>query len=214
MVILFSHGIHGIHGIEISVYSVSSEAKNRNNKMSRIGKKPIVVPPGVKVAIDGQTLSVEGSLGKLSQWFSPNVNVAFDVAANTVTVTRANDSREAAAMHGLYRALFQNMVDGVTKGYEKRLEIFGTGYLFAVQGKALQVRAGFAHEVHREVPVGLTVMCPDQTHVSIKGIDKQLVGQFAADVRAIRKAEPYLGKGIKYEGEVIRRKESKAAAKK
>jgi len=182
--------------------------------MSRIGKKPIVVPGSVKVAIDGQTLSVEGPLGKLSQWFSPNVNVAFDTTSNTLVVTRANDSREAAAMHGLYRALFQNMVNGVTQGYEKKLEIFGTGYLFAVQGNTLQVRAGFAHEVHKPVPTGLTVTCPDQTHVSIKGIDKQLVGQFAADVRSIRKAEPYLGKGIKYEGEVIRRKESKAAAKK
>jgi large subunit ribosomal protein L6 len=182
--------------------------------MSRIGKKPIEIPKGVKVAIDGQTLTVEGPLGKLSQWFSPNVKVEFDAGSNMLTVTRANDSREAAAMHGLYRALFQNMVNGVTKGYEKRLEIFGTGYLFAIQGKTLQVRAGFAHEVHRAVPVGLTVTCPDQTHVSIKGIDRQLVGQFAADVRSIRKAEPYLGKGIKYEGEVIRRKESKAAAKK
>ena len=182
--------------------------------MSRIGKKPIVVPQGVKIAIDGQIVSVEGPLGKLSQWFSPNVNVEFDSASNALTVARANDSRDAAAMHGLYRALFQNMVDGVTKGYEKKLEIFGTGYLFAVQGKTLQVRAGYAHEVHKEVPTGLTVTCPDQTHVSIKGIDKQLVGQFAAEVRAIRQAEPYLGKGIKYEGEVIRRKESKAAAKK
>jgi large subunit ribosomal protein L6 len=182
--------------------------------MSRIGKKPIVVPQGVKVVIDGQTLSVEGTLGKLSQWFSPNVKVEFDAASNALTVARANDSRDAAAMHGLYRALFQNMVDGVTKGFEKKLEIFGTGYLFAVQGKTLQVRAGFAHEVHKEVPTGLTVACPDQTHVSIKGIDKQMVGQFAAEIRSIRKAEPYLGKGIKYEGEVIRRKESKAAAKK
>jgi large subunit ribosomal protein L6 len=182
--------------------------------MSRIGKKPIVVPQGVKVAVDGQTLSVEGPLGKLSQWFSPNVKAEFDSVSNSLTVIRANDSRDAAAMHGLYRALFQNMVDGVTKGYEKKLEIFGTGYLFAVQGRTLQVRAGFAHEVHKEVPTGLTVACPDQTHVSIKGIDKQMVGQFAAEVRSIRKAEPYLGKGIKYEGEVIRRKESKAAAKK
>jgi large subunit ribosomal protein L6 len=182
--------------------------------MSRIGKKPITIPSGAKVAIDGQTLTVEGPLGKLSQWFSPNVKAIFDAASNSLTVSRANESRDAAAMHGLYRALFQNMVNGVTKGYEKRLEIFGTGYLFAVQGKTLQVRAGFAHEVHREVPVGLTVTCPDQTHVSIKGIDKQLVGQFAAEVRSIRRAEPYLGKGIKYEGEVIRRKESKAAAKK
>ena len=180
--------------------------------MSRIGKKPIEIPTGVKVAIDGQTLTVEGPLGKLSQWFSPNVNTS--VEANTIKVTRANETREAAAMHGLYRALFQNMVNGVSKGYEKRLEIFGTGYLFAMSGQTLQVRAGFAHEVHRKVPTGLNVTCPDQTHVSIKGIDKQLVGQFAADVRSIRKAEPYLGKGIKYEGEVIRRKESKAAAKK
>jgi large subunit ribosomal protein L6 len=182
--------------------------------MSRIGKKPIAIPQGAKVAIDGQTLNVEGPLGKLSQWFSPNVNVVVDAAANALNVSRANNSRDAAAMHGLYRALFQNMVNGVTKGYEKRLEIFGTGYLFAIAGKTLQVRAGFAHEVHRQVPPGLTVTCPDQTHVSIKGIDKQLVGQFAAEVRSIRRAEPYLGKGIKYEGEVIRRKESKAAAKK
>ena len=182
--------------------------------MSRIGKKPIAIPQGIKVAIDGQTLTIEGPLGKLSQWFSPNVKVVYEAAANSLIVSRSNDSREAAAMHGLYRALFQNMVDGVAKGYEKRLEIFGTGYLFAIQGKTLQVRAGYAHEVHRQVPPGLTVTCPDQTHVSIKGIDKQLVGQFAADVRSIRRAEPYLGKGIKYEGEVIRRKESKAAAKK
>ena len=180
--------------------------------MSRIGKKPVEIPPGVKVVIDRQILTVEGSLGKLSQWFSPNVTV--EVEANTIKISRANDTREAAAMHGLYRALFQNMVNGVSKGFEKRLEIFGTGYLFALSGQTLQVRAGFAHEVHRSVPAGLTVTCPDQTHVSIKGIDKQLVGQFAADVRSIRKAEPYLGKGIKYEGEVIRRKESKAAAKK
>ena len=181
--------------------------------MSRIGKKPIEIPQGVKVAIDGQTLSVEGPLGKLSQWFSPNVNVEFNTASNAITVARANGTRDAAAMHGLYRALFQNMVNGVSKGYEKRLEIFGTGYLFAVAGQTLQVRAGFAHEVHKQVPAGLMVTCPDQTHVSIKGIDKQLVGQFAADIRSIRKAEPYLGKGIKYEGEVIRRKESKAAKK-
>jgi len=182
--------------------------------MSRIGKKPITLPQGVKAAIDGQILTVEGPLGKLSQWFSPNVNVEIDAVAGVITVVRANDSREAAAMHGLYRALFQNMVSGVSKGYEKRLEIFGTGYLFAMQGNTLQVRAGYAHEVHKPVPAGLTVTCPDQTHVSVKGIDKQMVGQFAADVRAIRQAEPYLGKGIKYEGEVIRRKESKAAAKK
>ncbi|MDR1483549.1 MAG: 50S ribosomal protein L6 [Planctomycetaceae bacterium] len=182
--------------------------------MSRVGKKPIVIPKGVKVSLEGQVLTIEGPLGNLHQEFSPNVNVKFDSAANVITVDRANTTRLAAAMHGLYRALFQNMVVGVTAGYEKKLEIFGTGYLFALAGGVLQVRAGFAHEVHKKVPIGLDVKCIDQTHVSIKGIDKQLVGQFAAEVRSIRKAEPYLGKGIKYDGEVIRRKESKAAAKK
>lgn len=180
--------------------------------MSRIGKKPIVVPAGVKIEIDAQTIKIEGPLGKLEQWFSTNVEVKFE--DGQIVVSRSNATRTAAAMHGLYRALIQNMVTGVTAGYEKKLEIFGTGYLFAVSGKILQVRAGFAHEVHKEIPEGLNVMCPDQMHVSIKGIDKQLVGQFAAEIRAIRKAEPYLGKGIKYEGEAIRRKESKAATKK
>lgn len=182
--------------------------------MSRVGKKPIVIAQGVKVTIEDQTLTVEGPLGKLQQWFSPNVNVKFDAEGMLLTVERANTTRDAAAMHGLYRALFQNMVTGVSSGYEKRLEIFGTGYLFAVQGNVLQIRAGFAHEVKLPIPEGLTVTCPDQMHVSVKGIDKQLVGQFAADVRQVRKAEPYLGKGIKYEGEAIRRKESKAATKK
>ncbi len=182
--------------------------------MSRIGKKPVDVPKNVKANVSGQTLVVEGPLGKLEQSFSSNVKVECDTQHQTIQVSRANDSRAAAAMHGLYRALFHNMVVGVTTGYEKKLEIFGTGYLFAIKGDVLQVRAGFANEIQKPIPAGLTVKCPDQTHVSIKGIDKQLVGQFAAEVRSIRKAEPYLGKGIKYEGEVIRRKESKAATKK
>lgn len=191
--------------------------------MSRIGKKPVVIPQGVKVAIDGQTLTLEGPKGKLEQWFSPNVTVTHNTDESSLVVDIANNSRQARAMHGLYRALFQNMVLGVTQGFVERLEISGTGYLFALAGQTLQVRAGFAHEVHKPVPAGLTVTCTDQTHIVIQGIDKQLVGQFAADVRAIRKADPYLAKGIKYsqgmkykdpEGEVIRRKESKAAAKK
>lgn len=180
--------------------------------MSRIGKKPITVPSSVKVNVEGQILKVEGPLGKLEQWFSPNVNVKIN--EGVLTIERANTSRDAAAMHGLYRALFQNMVNGVVNGYEKKLEIFGTGYLFAVSGDTLQIRAGFAHEVHKRIPEGLKVTVPDQLHVSVRGIDKQLVGQFAADVRDVRRAEPYLGKGIKYDGEVIRRKESKAAGKK
>ncbi len=182
--------------------------------MSRIGKKPISIPDGVKVEVAQQTLRVEGPLGKMEQTFAPAISVVFDSGEKTIVVDKLKDSREARAMHGLYRALFQNMVTGVTQGYERKLEIFGTGYIFAVAGNVLQVRAGFAHEVHKPIPDGLKVACPDQMHVSIKGIDKQLVSQFAAEIRDIRRAEPYLGKGIKYEGEVIRRKESKAAAKK
>lgn len=199
--------------------------------MSRIGKKPIAVPAGVKVAIADSVIAVEGPLGKLQQEYKSEVAIAFDVAASQITVERVAESRLAYAMHGLYRALIQNMVIGVTQGYEKTLEIAGTGYLFAVQGQQLQVRAGFANEIHKPIPEGLKVTAPDQLHLVVKGIDKQLVGMFAAEVRAIRKAEPYLGKGIKYgkgtkfgkakyggklenEGEVIRRKESKAAAKK
>ena len=182
--------------------------------MSRIGKKPVAIPAGVKVSIDGGVITVEGPLGKLQQAYKPEVNITFDAESSSITVENATGTRLAAAMHGLYRALIQNMVVGVTQGYEKKLEIFGTGYLFAVQGKTLQVRAGFANEIQKPIPAELTVTAVDQQHLTVKGIDKQLVGMFAAEVRAIRKAEPYLGKGIKYEGEVIRRKESKAAAKK
>ena len=182
--------------------------------MSRIGKKPISLPSGVKVSIEGNLITVQGPLGQLQQDFRSEVEIAVDSANNSLEVKNATGTRIANAMHGLYRALVNNMVIGVTQGYEKKLEIFGTGYLFAVQGKVLQVRAGFANELQLPIPDGLDVKCPDQQHVHVKGISKQLVGQFAADVRAVRKAEPYLGKGIKYEGEVIRRKESKAATKK
>ena len=167
--------------------------------MSRIGKKPVSLPSGVTVEIkDDRELTVKGPKGELTQKFRPEVI----------------DTRTANAMHGLTRALVQNMVIGVTQGYEKKLEIFGTGYLAALSGNVLQVRVGFANEVEKTIPEGLTVKCPDAQHVHISGCDKQLVGQFAAEVRAIKKCEPYLGKGIKYEGEVIRRKESKAAGKK
>ncbi|MDR3111128.1 MAG: 50S ribosomal protein L6 [Planctomycetaceae bacterium] len=182
--------------------------------MSRVGKKPVIIPKGVKVVVADGVVKVEGPMGALEQSYKPEVKVTFDAASSSILVENATQTRLAAAMHGLYRALIQNMVIGVTQGYEKKLEIFGTGYLFAVQGKTLQVRAGFANEIHKAIPTGLTVAAPDQQHLTVKGIDKQLVGMFAAEVRAIRKAEPYLGKGIKYEGEVIRRKESKAATKK
>ncbi len=182
--------------------------------MSRIGKKPVVVPNGVSVAINGCEISIKGPKGELKWSFRSEVGVSFDADKKEILVEQLDQSRTGNALHGLTRALIQNMVIGVDKGYEKKLEIFGTGYLAAISGDLLQVRAGFANEIHKKIPAGLVVKCTDQQHISISGCDKQLVGQFAAEVRAIRKAEPYLGKGIKYEGEVIRRKESKAAGKK
>lgn len=181
--------------------------------MSRIGKKPVVLPDGVSAEVKNEReLTVKGPKGELSQVFRPEVSVKLE--DNKLVVEQLYDTRVANAMHGLTRALVQNMVTGVSQGYEKKLELFGTGYLFALQNNVLQVRVGFANEVHKPVPAGLTVKVTDANHVSISGCDKQLVGQYAAEVRAIKKAEPYLGKGIKYEGEVIRRKESKAAGKK
>ena len=179
--------------------------------MSRIGKKPVTIPSGVKVGIDSQTVTVEGPLGTLQQTLRPEIQTVYDEDSKSVVVTRQDDDRHSRAYHGLYRALIQNMVDGVTKGYEKRLEIVGVGYLAAIQGKELQLRVGFANEVHKEVPKGLDVTCPDQTHVVVKGCDKQLVGQFAAEVRAVRKPEPYKGKGIRYDGEQVKIKPGKAA---
>ena len=181
--------------------------------MSRIGKKPVKVPANVKVSVADQTVNVEGPKGKLSWTFRPEVSVEFDAGEKEVRIGRNSDERQARALHGLTRAMVKNMVEGVTKEYEKKLEIVGVGYLAAIQGKTLQLRVGFAHEVHKQIPAGLTVTCPDQTHVLIKGIDKQLVGQFAAEVRSIRKPEPYKGKGIRYDGEVVRRKAGKAVTK-
>ena len=179
--------------------------------MSRIGKKPVAIPSGVKVSVADREISVEGKLGKLVWTHRPEVAVAVDEDSKTVNVTRNQDDREGRALHGLTRALIQNMVVGVTEGYEKRLEIHGVGYLAAVQGDTLQLRVGFANEIHKKIPAGLEVTCPDQTHVVIKGIDKQKVGQFAAEARAVRKPEPYKGKGVHYEGEQIRRKAGKTA---
>jgi large subunit ribosomal protein L6 len=178
--------------------------------MSRIGKIPVQVPAGVKIAVADNTVSVEGPLGRLQQKLLPQVSVNFDEAARRVVVSRDGDTRQAKALHGLSRALVRNMIIGVTQGYEKKLEIVGVGYLAAVQKDKLQLRVGFANEVHKTIPEGLKVTCPDQTHVIVKGIDKQLVGEFAAEVRAVRKPEPYKGKGIRYDGEQVRRKAGKA----
>jgi large subunit ribosomal protein L6 len=181
--------------------------------MSRIGNKPVVIPGNAKVAVNGNTVVVEGPLGKLEQELHRDVSVAVDLDAKQLSVTRQGDSRQARALHGLSRALIQNMFKGVTEGYEKKLEIVGVGYLAAVQGDILQLRVGFANEVHKKIPKSLKVTCPDQTHVIVKGTDKQQVGQFAAEVRAVRKPEPYKGKGIRYDGEVVRRKAGKAMTK-
>ena len=181
--------------------------------MSRIGEKPVVVPDGVKIGLDGQKITVEGPKGQLDWEFRPEVTVSFDADAKTVKVSRINDQRLSRALHGLTRALIQNMVVGVTVGYEKRLEIVGVGYIAAVQNNELQLRVGLANELHKQIPPGLDVTCTDQQHVVVKGIDKQLVGEFAAEVRALRKPEPYKGKGIRYEGEAVRRKQGKVMAK-
>lgn len=181
--------------------------------MSRIGKKSVAIPKGVKVAVNGNTVAVEGPLGKLEWGFHREVSVAVDDAAKQVNIGREGDTRSARALHGLSRALIQNMMTGVTAGYEKKLEIVGVGYLAAVQGTTLQLRVGFANEVHLPIPAGLKVTCPDQTHIVVKGTDKQLVGQFAAEVRSVRKPEPYKGKGIRYDGEQVRRKAGKAMTK-
>jgi large subunit ribosomal protein L6 len=181
--------------------------------MSRIGKAPVAIPSGVKVKIENRLVTVEGPLGKLEHQHHPAVSVEVDEPTSSVKVTRQDDDRISRSVHGLTRALVNNMVEGVTKGYEKKLEIVGVGYLAALQKDVLQLRVGFANELHVPVPQGLTVTCPDQTHVTIKGIDKQLVGQFAAEVRSMRKPEPYKGKGIRYENEQVRRKAGKAVTK-
>ncbi|MEC7354887.1 MAG: 50S ribosomal protein L6 [Planctomycetota bacterium] len=181
--------------------------------MSRIGIKPVAVLDGVKVAIEGQTVKVEGPLGKLEFSHRPEVSVALSEDGKQLVVERQSDDGAANDFHGLTRSLNQNMVDGVKTGYEKRLEVVGVGYVCSLQGKTLSLRVGFANEIKKTVPDGFDVSCPDQTHVVVKGCDKQLVGQFAAEVRAARKPEPYKGKGVRYEGEQVKLKPGKAAAK-
>jgi large subunit ribosomal protein L6 len=181
--------------------------------MSRIGKKPVPVPKGVKVSVAGRRVDVEGPQGKLSYECRPEVKVAVGEGGGQVLVSRDDEERETRAYHGLTRSLINNMCIGVSQGYEKRLEVVGVGYLAALAGNKLQLRVGFANEIHKTIPQGLNVTCPDQNHIVIKGPDKQQVGQFAAEVRGLRKPEPYKGKGIRYEGEQVRRKAGKAVVK-
>ncbi len=180
--------------------------------MSRIGKKPVSVLDGVTISVDGQVVKVEGPKGTLQYECRPEVNVEYQEGSKQIVVSADGAGRASSAYHGLTRALIQNMIVGVTKGYEKRLEIVGVGYICSLQGNTLSLRVGYANEVHKKVPTGLDVSCPDQTHVVVKGCDKQQVGQFAAEVRAVRKPEPYKGKGIRYEGEHVKIKPGKAAS--
>ena len=182
--------------------------------MSRIGRLPIAVPAGVTVTIDENNLvTVKGPKGTLTQQVNKNITVKQEGAA--ILVTRPDDKKENRAMHGLYRALIANMVKGVTEGFAVTLEMVGTGYRAAAEdnGKKLNINIGFSHPVIIDAPENVSFETPVQTKMVIKGIDKQVVGNLAADIRAIRKPEPYLGKGIKYENEVIRRKEGKSGKK-
>ena len=179
--------------------------------MSRIGKSPIPVPSGVDVSINGSNVTVKGPKGTLSRALIGGITVRQE--ENTLLVERPNDARESRSLHGLSRALVSNMVVGVTQGYEKKLEIQGVGYLATISNNVLSLRVGFANELKKQIPSDLKVNCPDQTHIVIRGCDKQRVGQFAAEVRALRKPEPYKGKGIRYQGEQIKLKPGKSATK-
>src|SRR4249920_1003671 len=177
--------------------------------MSRIGRQPIELPTGVSVAISPGHVQVSGPLGELAQEVPSRMNVEQQEA--TVVVTRPTDRGEDRALHGLTRSLIANMVDGVTKGFEKRLEIQGVGYRASLRGTDLELNVGFSHTVVKDAPAGITYDVPTPTEVVVKGIDKQQVGQIAAEIRKVRPPEPYKGKGIRYEGEYVRRKVGKRA---
>ena len=175
--------------------------------MSRIGKKPIAVPSGVTATLAGADLTVKGPKGELSMTFVPEVSVTHE--DNTITVLPIGETKRARSMWGMQRTLISNMIDGVTTGFSKKLEINGVGYRAAMKGSSLSLQLGFSHDVDFPVPEGIKIETPDQTTIVISGTDKQKVGQTAAKIREYRKPEPYKGKGIKYEGEYIFRKEGK-----
>ncbi|TNE56423.1 MAG: 50S ribosomal protein L6 [Sphingomonadales bacterium] len=175
--------------------------------MSRIGKKPVAIPSGVTATIEDSTLTVKGPKGTLSMGLSDLID--YKVEESEIQVNPANDTKQARSYWGMQRTLVSNLVEGVTDGFSKTLEITGVGYRAQAQGKTLKLQLGFSHDVDIAVPEGLEVKTPDQTTVEISGIDKQAVGQLAAEIRRWRKPEPYKGKGIKYRGEYIFRKEGK-----
>ena len=175
--------------------------------MSRIGKKPVPVPAGVTASIDGGLLSVKGPKGTLT--LPLREEISYTVEGDGIIVKPANGTKAARAFWGMQRTMVQNLVTGVTEGFTKTLEITGVGYRAAAQGKVLKLQLGYSHDVNYAIPEGITIATPDQTTVNITGIDKQVVGQVAAEIRRWRKPEPYKGKGIKYRGEYIFRKEGK-----
>ena len=179
--------------------------------MSRIGRKPVPVPANVKVSVADSKIEVEGPKGKLSLTYRPEIEVRFDEPGKQVLVTRGDDERESRSLHGLTRSLVANMVQGVTEGYTRKLEIVGVGYQAQLKkANTVALQVGYANQVVLEAPQGVSVVVADPTHITISGADKQAVGQFAAVVRKVRPPEPYKGKGIRYEGEVVRRKAGKA----
>ena len=176
--------------------------------MSRIGKMPIAVPAGVEVTIDGTTVTVKGPKGELTRTFQSCMTIAQEGAE--LIVTRPDDSRESKSFHGLTRTLLANMVEGVSKGYSKKLQMVGVGYRAAMKGKDIELSLGYSHPVYITAPENITFEVPTQTEIVVSGPNKEQVGQVAADIRKWRKPEPYKGKGIRYEGEHVRRKVGKA----
>ncbi len=176
--------------------------------MSRVGNKPVDLPSGVDVKIDGNAVTVKGARGELNRMF--HERIGFELNDDLVTVTRPDDSRESRALHGLSRALLNNMVVGVSDGFRKELEIQGVGYRATSKGTGVELLVGFSHPVVVEAPEGITLEVPEPTKIVVSGIDKEQVGQVAANIRKVRPPEPYKGKGIRYAGEYVRRKAGKA----
>lgn len=179
--------------------------------MSRVGKKPLEIPAGVTVTLNGNTVTVKGPKGELTRTFHPDMVIKLE--GNVLTVERPSDEKHHRALHGTTRSLLANMVEGVSKGYERVLELVGVGYRATKQGKKLVLSVGYSHPVEIEPEEGLEIEVPSQTKIIVKGADKQRVGELAANIRAVRSPEPYKGKGIRYEGEVVRRKEGKTGKK-
>jgi large subunit ribosomal protein L6 len=179
--------------------------------MSRIGKMPVPVPSGVTVSIDGSTVSVKGPRGELTRKFPEGIS--FGLEGDTVVATRSSEESSQKALHGLSRALVANMVEGVTKGYQKQLEITGVGYKAEPKPYGLLFSLGYSHTIEFKAPAGIKLTAPQPTQVLVEGADKEIVGQVAAEIRSLRKPEPYKGKGIKYAGEKVRRKAGKAGGK-